>query len=185
MRPLIFILCLLPSFVFADALDVARLNKMLQEKKSEEAYVLAKQLADVEAGDPTFDLLYGLAALEAGHPHDATFAFERVLIADPNNIRARLELGRAHYMNGNYNAARAEFEEVLQHDIPPNVRRTIRKFMVLIAQKQRGKDKKTKVFGFVGFGLGGDTNVNAAATDDLISVPGLGVVQLNAASQGQ
>ena len=47
------------------------------------------------AGQPLFDYLFGVAALDSGHPAAAVPAFERVLAGEPDSASARLEFGRA------------------------------------------------------------------------------------------
>ncbi|HEB98506.1 MAG TPA: tetratricopeptide repeat protein, partial [Thiotrichales bacterium] len=79
--------------------------------------------AAAEAGDPDFDMAFGLAALEFGHPEQAVFAFERVLMIRPWDHRARLELGRAQLANGNFAAARESFQTVLDAQPPETVAR--------------------------------------------------------------
>ena len=105
---------------------------LLEEKNPVRAFEIGETLIEVHAGEPSFDFLYGLAALESAHPQEATFAFERVLINQPNNLRARLELGRAHLEMKDYSAARAEFDEVLQHDIPADTRGKVRRYIAYI-----------------------------------------------------
>ena len=75
----------------------------------EQAYQLGRAAEFNWEGDPEFDFNYGLAAIESGHYEDAIFALERVVFLRPDILRLRLELARAHFLNENFVAARAEF----------------------------------------------------------------------------
>src|SRR5262245_11197799 len=55
---------------------VADLNTLVTNRQYTEAYALALQLQEANEGNPDFDFLYGLAALETGHANEAVFAFE-------------------------------------------------------------------------------------------------------------
>ena len=90
----------------------------------EQAYELGRAAEFNWEGDPEFDFNYGLAAIESGHYEDAIFALERVVFLRPDILRLRLELARAHFLNENFVAARAEFQRVLDRSPPPNVQET-------------------------------------------------------------
>ncbi len=158
-----------------------QLESLLQGGKAQKAYELALEMSITEAGNPQFDFLYGLAAIEAGHPERAIFPLERVLLAEPANMRARLELGRAHYLLGELDAAREYFNDVLAVDPPPNVRTRIAQFLASI--EARDKTLRAKFMGYAEFKLGTDSNVNSATDDDHIVIPALGQVSLNGSSQ--
>lgn len=153
---------------------------LVQEKNFKKAFEIGERLIETHAGEPSFDFFYGMAALESDHPQEATFAFERVLIARPENLRARLELGRAHLAMKDYNAARAEFEEVLKHDLPANVQQTVRKYLTLVEIERT--EPETTTNWYVGLQGGFDSNINSATTDNVINVPGIGQVLLGPAS---
>ena len=52
------------------------------------------------AGDPDYDYLLGIAALDSGKPNEAIFALERVLAVKPNHLQARAEIARAYFATG-------------------------------------------------------------------------------------
>ena len=57
---------------------ISQMNEMIAQGQYAQAYTLGQaSLFDLE-GDPEFDFLYGLAALESGRPDEAVFAFERI-----------------------------------------------------------------------------------------------------------
>lgn len=69
--------------------------------------------ADEQAGEPEFDYLLGITAIDSGHASDAVTALERVLAADPSNNGARMELARAYYVLGADDLAKREFNQLL------------------------------------------------------------------------
>jgi hypothetical protein len=83
LRPLLLLaggLLALPTLAFA-AMDeaVSSLNELVTQNRYEEAYVRSRQMLGEYEGDPEFDFLYGLAALETNRPSEAVFAFERIM----------------------------------------------------------------------------------------------------------
>lgn len=71
----------------------------------------------------------GLAALDQGEPRPAIRAFRQLLAADPALVRVRLELARALFAAGDFDASRREFQTVLSGDLPPEVRRNVLIFL--------------------------------------------------------
>src|SRR5687768_6269331 len=86
--------------------------KHMQAGNAKAAYALLEPEETARAGDKDFDFLFALAALDVGQNTRAIFALERVLAADPNNARARAELGRAYLAVGEASAARVELNAV-------------------------------------------------------------------------
>ena len=125
-----------------------------------------------EAGEAAFDLSFGVAAIESGHPDQAVFALERVLLQQPWNHRARLELGRAHYLLGEYPRARRAFEAVLAANPPSAVAEKARAWLAAIARQQRRRRPDLAME--VGLLVGADSNVNVATSAEQIHIPALG-----------
>jgi tetratricopeptide (TPR) repeat protein len=108
----------------------------------------------------------GIVAYSGGNLADAAVAFQRVIQIDPENQRARLELARTLWEQGNYVGAEKEFQTVLQARPPETVERNIRKFL-----DQMGAGKKRGSWGFK-FSVGGiyDDNVNVGPASQRIRV---------------
>ncbi|WP_125182015.1 tetratricopeptide repeat protein [Thiohalobacter thiocyanaticus] len=153
---------------------------LLRNGDAEGAWEQARALAPARAGEPEFDMLYGLAAVRSGHPEHAVFAFERVVALEPRNHRARVELARAHYLAGNFTVARTEFERVLAIDPPQRVRENVRTFLDAI--ERREGSLSTRITGYLELRAGADSNVNSATSDDTLEIPALGTFTLNGAS---
>lgn len=165
--------------VQADAIDAA-IQAQLDSGQAEAAWNLAQQHLADRAGDPQFDFTAGLAALEAGQPQHAVMALERVLMVQPTNHRARLELARAYYLLGDYKSARREFQAVQSIGPPANVRTRVDAFLTEI--QRREAEGRTSVRAYVELRPGWDSNVASATSDSSIEIPALGVVNLNASS---
>src|SRR3954462_13656411 len=153
---------------WADALT-DRAKRLLDQKKGQEAYELLLPQEGARAGNPEFDYLLGIAALEVGENERAVFALERVLAVQPNNHLARAEIARAYLEMGERDAARKEFETVRRQPIPEDAKVTIDRFLSAIAASDI-----TQVTGFVELGIGHDTNVNSATSTSQIALPVLG-----------
>lgn len=148
------------------------IQRLLDAGEAGRAYDLALSRSATEAGDPDFDFSFALAAMQVGHPERAVFALERVLFLFPENDRVRLELGRAQFMLGNFAEARTQFEIVLTHKPPPNVRERVKLFLAKIREQDAAV--RPVYHSYTTLRLGYDSNINAATADTNIPVPGLG-----------
>jgi hypothetical protein len=142
-------------------LDEAR--QLIAASRADEAYrLLARHEAGL-GGQPLYDYLYGVAALDAGHGGDAVTALERLLVSDPTSASARLELGRAYYETGDRAAADRQFRALLAASPPPSIRDTATAYL-------RAMEKApARAGGWSGgfeFGSGYDSNANASTDDE-------------------
>jgi tetratricopeptide (TPR) repeat protein len=145
---------------------------LLDKGDAKAAYALLEPLESERAGDPGYDFLLGLAALEIGKNTNAVFALERVLAVDPNHVRARAEIARAYAALGETKTAKQEFETVKQQGVPPEVAVTIDR--VLSAIERIEDEGRTTVRGYVEGTIGHDTNINSATSDRNVAVPVFG-----------
>ena len=164
------------SSALADALT-DRAKQLLRDRQAKQAYELLLPQEPARAGDPEFDYLLGISALDSGEPERAVFALERVLAVQPANHVARAEIARAYLALGEREAARREFETVRRQQIPEDAKATVERFLSAIAAAD-----VTQVRGYLEAGFGYDGNVNSATASSQIAIPGLGIATLNAAS---
>lgn len=153
--------------VSAGELDEAR--SLIRSGQPEAALDKLQALEAERAGDPDYDYLLGIAALDAGRPGVAVFALERVVAVQPNNAQARAELARAYFMLRDNELAKQELENVKAMAPPEPVQATINKY--LDALDQRFEAMRTHVSVYAQAGVGFDTNINAAANDDTFVFP--------------
>ncbi|MEY4643046.1 MAG: hypothetical protein RLZZ227_3040 [Pseudomonadota bacterium] len=164
------------------ALDptVSQLNDLVTQGRYEQAHTFALQNMDQYEGEPEFDFLYGLAAMETGRPTEAVFALERIAYSYPDQKRVKLELARAFYLTNNLPVARQLFEEVLTTDPAPNVQTNIRAFLAQIDARE--ENLRGSLNFYVVSGIGNDTNINSATELGVIPTP-IGDVELSANGQ--
>ncbi|MDO8989384.1 MAG: surface lipoprotein assembly modifier [Sideroxyarcus sp.] len=155
-------------------------GNLIKSGKAEEAYALLEPEQSNRAGDPEYDYLLGLAALDSGKPTQAIFALERVLAVQPNHLQARAEIARAYFATGEKAAAKQEFESVQRQNPPKEVNATIQKFLDAINQGQVGKS--TILGGYLDVSIGNDSNVNSATANNQVAIPVFGgaIATLNA-----
>jgi tetratricopeptide (TPR) repeat protein len=166
----------------ANALDEA--DTLIRAGKGARAYALLAPLEATHAGDPRFDRLFGLAALAAGHPGIATLALERVVIVEPANPQARLDLGRAYLALGDVERARGEFRAALSLQPPPEVEQQANAALAGLQAPTVLPPQQSGLY--AEFGVGYDSNINAAPSQQTIYLPLFGLsATLDDASQKQ
>lgn len=160
---------------------ITALATLVNDKRWSDARVLADNLMERFEGLPRFDLYHGLVLLNEDRHEEAVLSFERVLMFEPSQHRARLELGRAYYLSGNYPRARDALEQVLTARPPGNVRSAVNQLLALIDAAERRQRNQT-IFGG-SLALGWDTNANSGGSlDEPLDSNLLGLTSLDGAS---
>lgn len=183
---LALVLASLAAVAAAQDAVLAQAKQLMDKRDAAAAYKLLKPLEDQRAGNPDFDYLLGIAALDIGRNTEAVFALERVLAVNPSHIQARAEIARAYTQLGEMETARREFEAVRKEPMPPEAAATIQKYLDAIEQAQAGT--RTAVAAYVELALGHDSNVNSGTASSQIAIPalpGLGPATLNPAALKQ
>ena len=168
-------ICILFVFItqgaFADAvIDEAR--ELMGQQQAEAAFALLDPLEEERSGDPEFDYLLGIAALDSGNVTRAIFALERVLIVEPGNDVARAEIARAHFLVGERETARREFQTARQSGAAPTEAiQLIDKYLELLERARPPAELGTTVSGYIDVTLGYDSNVNSATDEDSVVIP--------------
>jgi len=172
--PLFCLLLSLSATASADALlDQAR--ELIESNQSSQALALLAPYNDERAGDPDFDTLLGLAALNSGHYTEAVFALERVLAIQPDNTKARYGIARAYREMNETNRAKGAFEQVLaSSDIPAGVAAQSRNYLNAISIAEKKEDEKTTFKYFAELTLGQDSNANGGPGGSTVAVPAFG-----------
>lgn len=172
------------SAVAADA-QLEQAQGLLDKKQSAQAYEMLAPLESARAGEPDYDYLLAIAALDGGKPTQAVFALERFLALNPENGLARLELARAYYMMGDIKASRLEFDTVKRQQAPTQVSAAIQSY--LSAMNAIAANDATRVRGYVELGGGYDSNANSATAASQIAIPMYGgaITTLDPSSRSQ
>lgn len=171
-------LMLLVSFsinMVAHATPAEDVRALLEKGKAKDAYQAGKAHPD-QLGNTEFDFFFGIAAIDAGHSAEGVLALERYVLNVPGDARARLELGRGYFMEGDDARARDEFSAVLALNPPASVKAAIQRY--LEALREREGRYKTTASAYLEAGLGYDDNVNSGVAGSDIVLPLLGLVQV-------
>ena len=143
-------------------------------------------LVDAEskrAGEPRFDYLLGVAALDSGHVTRAIFALERLVQCSPNNTLGHAELGRAYLAAGDEDGARVELRLARAGTLPEAASTEIDRVISVIDQVAPAS--APHLFGMLELGGGYDTNVNSATNLGQFAVPGFGGILFDTAPESR
>lgn len=160
----------------------ASLERAAELIGSHDAAAAYAQLAPQErdrAGEPRFDYLLGLAALDSGHVTHAIFALERVLAIRPDDHPARAELARAYLAAGESENARTELERVRRTEMPEEAAAAIDRVLGLLDQV--APSERPSFAGYAEIGGGWDSNVNSATNAGQFAIPAFGGLLFNVA----
>jgi len=155
-----------------DSYSEERLCTLFRQGHSDQAWAYGQAHRAQHEGEPGFDYCYGAAAIDMGQVGEGVFALERVLLADPDNLAARLELARGYFLLEEYARARDEFQRVLAANPPPAVVANIERYLRAI-RLQEGR-YLTTARSYLQIGGGYDDNVNSGPDDRSVYIPALG-----------
>lgn len=167
-----------------NASPVPEMDNLIAIEEYEQAYAMGKVVLDEWEGDPEFDYVFGLAALESGNTNESVFALERVAATAPDaGLRsiARLELARAYFVTNNLDASENLFNTVLTTNPPPNVQQNIEVFLRLIEARRSAREPT--INWTLSSSIGSDSNANSATSNGLIDTPLIGQIELDPAGQ--
>jgi outer membrane protein len=173
----------------SDLATIRSAAELVRAKKSSAALAKLDPLAARLAGNPDFDYVYGVAALDAGHPAQASVALRRALAARPDFHLARAELGRALAAMGDLAGAKREFETVRDaKGLPGLARDAMGRQVIAIDQaltqngptappvpptKTEAPQPRTRISGYLENSIGYDSNVNAGPSSESLLIPAL------------
>jgi len=169
---LLLAMILVPGMSSGQAIEnpITQAQALLDSGKAEEAYNLLKPFQAGLEGEPAFDYVFGLAALDTGRTVQAIFALERVVDSFPEHGPARAELAKAYLSLGETDDAKKEFQKVkAMEDIPPEARQTIDRYLSGI---ELFHDRTRLTFRpWIQLGIGYDTNINGATDEKTLTIP--------------
>jgi hypothetical protein len=116
-------LALVPVHAQDTLLNQARAH--MADGNPQAAYDLLSSQEASLAGDPGFDYLLGIAAMDGGRLTYSIFAQERVLAVEPDNLLARAEIARVYLMLGEVRTSQQEFETLSKSEDLPSAARSI------------------------------------------------------------
>ena len=155
------------------------LEQYIETNSFTKAYARASQLKDKNEGEPRFDYLYGLSALNTYHNNEAVFALERVVSNSPKLTRARLDLAVAYIRIKNQDAALQQFKIALSQNPPKAVQQNIRLKIRALKNTKTTLASKTKIKSTLYFSVGYDDNINFGINSEQIDLPIFGSIILD------
>ncbi|CAN5402003.1 hypothetical protein BH09PSE5_BH09PSE5_02120 [soil metagenome] len=163
--------------------SLARAQSLMQAKDAAGAFALLSPLEAQHAGEPRFDYLFGIAAIDSGHVTRAIFALERVVAEQPSNALAHAELARAYLAAGESAAARRELELARLGNMPVEAAAAIDRVLGALAEPTFTGSPSIR--GYVEIAGGHDSNLNSATANGQFALPAFGgiVFALDPASQ--
>jgi hypothetical protein len=172
-RLLLALAALLLCGGFAQAADptLQRARQALEQGNARAAYEALVPQQTERAGDPEYDYLLGVAALELGRNTEAVFALERVLAIQPDNAAARAQIARAYFNLKETDSAKREFQTVSSQDLPAEVKESINRYLTAIDEIAEAERFSARFF--LEFTAGYDSNVNGATDTSQFAVPSL------------
>lgn len=174
----------LPAFADEDAV-LKQAEQLLAQQQPKAAYDLLAPLEDERAGNPDYDYLLGLSALESGNAGQAAFAFERCLTVDPKNGPCRVQMARTHLALGENKSARQELDTIQSYNPPPAVQKMVATYLGDLSRAQAAQQRQVSAYAEAGVGY--DSNANSATGSSTIALPdfftGYGTLSPNAVKQ--
>ncbi len=168
--PYIYLIFLLGAFLASPAYadEFSRAQKLLKENKPKQAYQFLLDEEGYHMGEPAYDLLLARTALASGYFHEAIFAFERVLIHEPNNLMARIEMAIAYFRINELDNAKRHLEIVLQVNPTGEIRHVLDDYLNRINEKIASR--KHDFSGSHSFRQGWDSNINSATNESEVKL---------------
>jgi tetratricopeptide (TPR) repeat protein len=138
-------------------------ESLIAARRPEDAWQLLSPRQRELAGNPLFDYLLGLAALDSGRIDEAATALQRVLASQPGFLGARMELARALFEQGQLPEAREQFRFLLDQDPPASTRTVIERYLSVIDRRQQPRGSEWRWA--VDLGGGYDSNANGSTAE--------------------
>ncbi|MEZ0233175.1 MAG: surface lipoprotein assembly modifier [Methylophilaceae bacterium] len=174
----IVLLSVMPMLAHAADESLEKAAALIKANKYSAAYDLLEPLESDRAGDPNFDYLFGVAAVQNGKATRGVFALERVLAVQPNNSNARAFIARAYFQLGEKDIAKSEFQHTLDQHPSAEIAKAINDYMGAI---DKSLGLVTTYNAYIEATTGHDSNINGATSYGSFSIPG-GTITLNSPS---
>jgi tetratricopeptide (TPR) repeat protein len=176
-------LCCVSGGAAAEDVLLDRAATLLSRRDPAAAYLLLESAESARAGDPAFDYLLGIAALDSGHVTRAVFALERAVDARPGDRLARAELGRAYLAAGDSGRAREQLRLARAGEAPAEVSAAIDRVLGVIDQVVPSSGPRHSAY--LEFGVGYDSNVNSATHQGEFAIPAFGGILFQTAPESR
>lgn len=139
---------------------------LIEGGKLDDAKRVLAHVLQLTPNDNQAIFLVGIIAVAEKRYDAAIEAFRRILAAEPNRERVRLELARAFFLEADYDNAERNFRFARAGDLPPATKTLIDEYLGAIIRLRQWSYN-------AGIALAGDTNANGATTVHTVDLYGL------------
>ncbi|WP_157957899.1 tetratricopeptide repeat protein [Aliidiomarina celeris] len=115
---------------------IQRGQQLLSQQQATQAFAHFREHEATLAGSNQFDYWYGVAAVRAGEPFEASVALERVIANQPNHAGARLELVAVYIQLNQLNSAEQQLDVLDGLNPPTRARSAMNRFRDVIAERR-------------------------------------------------
>jgi hypothetical protein len=143
---------------------IADMRSLVQQGRYLEAFDLGLK-NDSLMGEPLYDYYFGIAAVDSGRASLGVLALERVLLTNPGNDLARLELARGYFVLKDYERSKEEFTLMAAKQLPPAVRASVDKYLSAI--REQDPAFRRVVTAYAEYTVGRNSNVNSSADGEV------------------
>jgi hypothetical protein len=143
---------------------IADMRSLVQQGRYLEAFDLALK-NDYLMGEPLYDYYFGIAAVDSGRASLGVLALERVLLTNPGNDLARLELARGYFVLKDYERSKEEFTLMAAKQLPPAVRASVDKYLSAI--REQDPAFRRVVTAYAEYTVGRNSNVNSSVDGEV------------------
>jgi len=153
-----------------DQNDIAIYNEALsffEKRDYKKSFELLSQIYLRHLTNENINFYLARSAFEIESYDFALSAYERILIAQPNNLRAKLEAARTLFHLKSYKSAKKEFNEIAKLNLPDSVRINVERYRGLLEKLTQ----KKSLNGMVMAGLAYDSNANNGALENSYYLP--------------
>lgn len=178
----LFAACALSLSCHALAADELTILKEKAQTDKAAAYQYAVQIRPQMESDVSFDYLYGALALSQKKYSEAQFALERVVVAQPNNMQARLALAKTYELLGDVQNAHKQYEIVKSSNPPAYVMRDINQSLEKMTSSGANEATWNSFVEVMG---GYDNNVNSSTDSSTVNLAVFGATPLDPSSRQQ
>lgn len=174
-KKILFLSLFITSLLFSNEVVTSydQALKLFKEKNYKKAYGIFSSLSKNDLENQFLNFYLGRSAYELGEYDLAISYYDRILFAQPNNLRAKLETAQSNLMLKNYSQAIKTFNDVLVNaNTPADIKKSIEAKLAYINNTMQ----KHFISGALVFDLSYDSNVNNSATagEYSVFVPQLG-----------
>lgn len=146
--------------------ETAAAAALIEGGKLDDAKRVLAHVLQLNQDDNQAIFLVGIIAVAEKRYDAAIEAFRRILAAEPDRERVRLELARAFFLEADYDNAERNFKFARAGDLPPETKTLIDQYLGAIIRLRQWSYSAS-------IALAGDTNANGATTIHTVDLYGL------------